>query len=440
MLKDRIPGIRGMKDYLPPETVIWRRIENILIQVLNSYGYQEIKLPIIEYTCLFHHAIGEITDVVQKEMYTFNNRKGQSLTLRPEGTAGCVRAGIEGGFLYNQEQRLWYSGPMFRYERPQKGRYRQFHQIGVEVFGLPGPNIDIELILLTARWWRQLGIMNDLNLQLNSIGSLKARSRYKTALISFLESHQNNLDENSKRCLYTNPLRILDTKNDRIRRILNKAPTLPSYLDEESQIHFSELCKLLDMTGISYKINPFLVRGLDYYNRTVFEWVTKNLEGTQLTLCAGGRYDGLVEELGGYTTPAIGFAVGMERLVMLVNMINTELRISSEIIDIYLIYSVQYLQEKAIIFSEYLRDCMPNIKLMINYATGNNLKTLFSQAYKKGARIVLLLGEKEFANDYLMIKDLYTKKNQMIKTKDVVTFISNYLKRKKHGATSFISE
>ncbi|WWO99814.1 MAG: histidine--tRNA ligase [Candidatus Dasytiphilus stammeri] len=432
MSKSLIPAIRGIKYYFPPESIIWRHIEEILIEVLNSYGYQEIKLPLIEYTSLFHHAIGEITDVVEKEMYTFNSRKGQSLTLRPEGTAGCVRAGIEGGLLYHQEQRWWYSGPMFRYERPQKGRFRQFHQIGVEVFGLPGPNIDMELILLTARWWRKLGIMNSVVLQINTIGSLKARNRYKSALISFLESHLNNLDEQSKRRMYTNPLRILDTKNLRIRSLLNKAPTINEYLDEESQVHFTELCKLLDMTGINYKINPFLVRGLDYYNRTVFEWITKDLEGTQFTLCAGGRYDSLVEQLGGYATPGIGFAVGMERLMMLFDMINSSeviKSISDKTIDVYVISHVTNVQGEAMILSEELRDCIPNIKLMINYYAGNNLNKLFSKAYKNGARMVLVLGANEIALNCVMIKDLYTRKNKMIKRKDVARFISNYFKK-----------
>ncbi|WWO95385.1 MAG: histidine--tRNA ligase [Candidatus Dasytiphilus stammeri] len=437
MLKDRIQAIRGMKYFLPSQSVIWRHIEEIIIQVLNSYCYQEIKLPLIEDTSLFHHAIGQINDVVEKEMYTFKSRNGQSLTLRPEGTAGCVRAAIEAGLLYkNQEQRLWYSGPMFRYERPQKGRYRQFHQIGVEVFGLPGPNIDIELILLTARWWRKLGIMNYIDLKLNSIGSFRARNRYKTALISFLESNQNILDENSKQRMYTNPLRILDTKNVRIRRILNQAPTLHEYLDEESQDHFTELCKLLDLIGINYTIDPFLVRGLDYYNRTVFEWVTNDIEGTQLTLCAGGRYDGLVEQLGGSPTPSIGLAVGMERLVMLVNLKHTELNIlDKQNIDVYLIYLVRDVQKEAIIFSEHLRECIPNIKLIINYGQSNNLKKLFSQASKKYAHIVLVLGKPEVATDDVIIKNLYTKQNQIIKKKDVVRFILNGLKKETYGTT-----
>jgi histidyl-tRNA synthetase len=269
-----IQAIRGMNDYLPEETALWQRIEGILKQVLSGYGYSEIRLPIVEQTPLFKRAIGEVTDVVEKEMYTFDDRNGESLTLRPEGTAGCVRAGIEHGLLYNQEQRLWYVGPMFRYERPQKGRYRQFHQLGAEVFGLQGPDIDAELILLSARWWKALGIAEHVKLELNSIGSLEARANYRDALVAFLEQHQDKLDEDCKRRMYSNPLRVLDSKNPEVQALLNDAPRLSEYLDEESKAHFEGLCELLAQAGIPYTINERLVRGLDYYNRTVFEWVT----------------------------------------------------------------------------------------------------------------------------------------------------------------------
>ncbi|MGL9734666.1 MAG: histidine--tRNA ligase, partial [Symbiopectobacterium sp.] len=286
-----IQAIRGMNDYLPAETALWQRIEDSLKKVLHSYGYSEIRLPIAEQTPLFKRAIGEVTDVVEKEMYTFNDRNGDSLSLRPEGTAGCVRAGIEHGILYNQEQRLWYMGPMFRHERPQKGRYRQFHQLGCEVFGLQGPDIDAELILLSARWWSELGISEHVALELNSIGSLKARARYRDALIAFLEQHKDQLDEDCLRRMYTNPLRVLDSKNAQVQALLNDAPVLTNYLDDESRLHFEQLCELLTQAGITSKVNPRLVRGLDYYNRTVFEWVTTSL-GSQGTVCAGGRYDG----------------------------------------------------------------------------------------------------------------------------------------------------
>ncbi len=281
-----IQAIRGMNDYLPEETALWQRIEGTLKQVLGGYGYSEIRLPIVEQTPLFKRAIGEVTDVVEKEMYTFEDRNGESLTLRPEGTAGCVRAGIEHGLLYNQEQRLWYIGPMFRYERPQKGRYRQFHQLGAEVFGLQGPDIDAELILLTARWWKALGIAEHVTLELNSIGSLEARANYRDALVAFLEQHVEVLDEDCKRRMYSNPLRVLDSKNPEVQALLNDAPRLSEYLDEESRAHFAGLCELLAQAGIPYTVNERLVRGLDYYNRTVFEWVTTSL-GAQGTVCAG---------------------------------------------------------------------------------------------------------------------------------------------------------
>ncbi|KYP97327.1 histidine--tRNA ligase, partial [Sodalis-like endosymbiont of Proechinophthirus fluctus] len=279
-----IQAIRGMNDYLPDETAFWQRVEGTLKGVLTSYGYSEIRLPIVEQTPLFQRAIGEATDVVEKETYSFADRNGDSLTLRPEGTAGCVRAGIEHGLLYNQEQRLWYMGPMFRYERPQKGRYRQFHQMGAEVFGQQGPDVDAELILLTARWWRALSISEYVSLELNSIGSLEARARYREALVTFLGRHEDRLDEDCRRRMHTNPMRVLDTKNPDIQALLNDAPVMIDYLDDDSRVHFSSLCELLGLAGIPYTVNPRLVRGLDYYNRTVFEWVTTRL-GSQGTVC-----------------------------------------------------------------------------------------------------------------------------------------------------------
>ena len=298
-----IQAIRGMNDCLPTQSPLWHKVEDSVKRVISAYGYSEIRMPIVEQTHLFKRAIGEVTDVVEKEMYTFDDRNGDSLALRPEGTAGCVRAGIENGLLYNQEQRLWYMGPMFRHERPQKGRYRQFHQVGVEVFGLNGPDVDAELIMMTARLWRELGIDKHVHLELNSIGSLEARANYRVVLIEFLEQHLDILDEDCKRRMYTNPMRVLDTKNPAVQAILGDAPKLSEYLDDDSKAHFSGLCELLDAAGIQYQVNERLVRGLDYYNRTVFEWVTESL-GAQGTVCAGGRYDGLVEQLGGKETPA----------------------------------------------------------------------------------------------------------------------------------------
>ncbi|MGK3130429.1 histidine--tRNA ligase [Pantoea sp. C8B4] len=406
-----IQAIRGMNDYLPADTAIWQRIEGTLKQVLASYGFSEIRLPIVEQTPLFKRAIGEVTDVVEKEMYTFDDRNGESLTLRPEGTAGCVRAGIEHGLLYNQEQRLWYIGPMFRYERPQKGRYRQFHQIGAEVFGLQGPDIDAELIMMTARWWKALGIAEHVSLELNSIGSLEARANYRDALVSFLEQHKDKLDEDCKRRMYSNPLRVLDSKNPDIQLLLNDAPTLNEYLDEDSRAHFDGLCSLLNDAGIAYTVNQRLVRGLDYYNRTVFEWVTNSL-GSQGTVCAGGRYDGLVEQLGGRATPAVGFAMGLERLVLLVQAVNPEFE-PTRIVDVYVIASGQGVQSAAMQLAEKLRDADPALKLMTNFG-GGNFKKQFGRADKWGARIALVLGEDEVKAGQVVIKNLSTGDQQTV--------------------------
>jgi histidyl-tRNA synthetase len=419
-----IQAIRGMNDYLPADTAIWQRIEGTLKQVLASYGYSEIRLPIVEQTPLFSRAIGEVTDVVEKEMYTFEDRNGESLTLRPEGTAGCVRAGIEHGLLYNQEQRLWYIGPMFRYERPQKGRYRQFHQMGVEVFGLQGPDVDAELIMLTHRWWKALGIADHVELELNSIGSLDARANYRSALVAFLEQHKEVLDEDCKRRMYTNPLRVLDSKNPDIQTLLNDAPTLGEFLDEESREHFSGLCALLDDAGIKYRINQRLVRGLDYYNRTVFEWVTSSL-GSQGTVCGGGRYDGLVEQLGGRATPAVGFAMGLERLVLLVQAVNPEFE-PTRIVDVYVIASGQGVQSAAMQLAEKLRDADPALKLMTNFG-GGNFKKQFARADKWGARIALVLGEDEVKAGQVVIKDLRTGDQQTLAQSDAAATLHTLL-------------
>ncbi|MTD28549.1 histidine--tRNA ligase [Erwinia sorbitola] len=421
-----IQAIRGMNDYLPADTVVWQRIEQILKQVLGSYGFSEIRLPIVEQTPLFKRAIGEVTDVVEKEMYTFDDRNGESLTLRPEGTAGCVRAGIEHGLLYNQEQRLWYIGPMFRYERPQKGRYRQFHQIGAEVFGLQGPDIDAELIMMTARWWKALGIADHVSLELNSIGSLEARANYRDALVAFLEQHVDVLDEDCKRRMYTNPLRVLDSKNPDVQALLNDAPTLGDYLDDESREHFTGLCSLLDAAGIAYTVNQRLVRGLDYYNRTVFEWVTSSL-GSQGTVCAGGRYDGLVEQLGGRATPAVGFAMGLERLVLLVQAVNPEFE-PTRIVDVYVIASGQGVQSAAMLLAEQLRDALPELKLMTNFG-GGNFKKQFARADKWGARIALVLGEDEVAKSQLVIKDLRNGEQQTLAQSDAAATLASMLQR-----------
>mgnify|MGYP004706820415 FL=1 len=392
--------------------------------MLGSYGYSEIRMPIVEQTPLFKRAIGEVTDVVEKEMYTFDDRNGESLTLRPEGTAGCVRAGIEHGLLYNQEQRLWYIGPMFRYERPQKGRYRQFNQLGVEVFGLQGPDVDAELILLTARWWRALGIAEHVALELNSIGSLEARANYRDALVAFLEQHKDKLDEDCKRRMYSNPLRVLDSKNPDIQALLNDAPELGDYLDEESREHFAGLCELLEQSGIPYTVNQRLVRGLDYYNRTVFEWVTNSL-GSQGTVCAGGRYDGLVEQLGGRATPAVGFAMGLERLVLLVQAVNPDFKAPATV-DAYVISSGTGTQSAAMQLAETLRDALPELKVMTNYG-GGNFKKQFARADKWGARIALVLGETEVANQQVVVKDLQSGTQETLAQSEIAARLASML-------------
>lgn len=409
----KIQSVRGMNDYLPADTAVWQRIENTLKRILTSYGISEIRTPIVEHTPLFQRAIGEVTDVVEKEMYSFQDREENvSLTLRPEGTAGCVRAGIEKGLLYNQEQRLWYIGPMFRHERPQKGRYRQFHQLGAEVFGLSGPDIDAELIMMTARWWRELGIAEHVTLELNSIGSLQARANYREALVSFLEQHKDKLDEDCKRRMYTNPLRVLDSKDKVVQELLNDAPALFDYLDEESKVHFDGLCAILDAAGIQYRINQRLVRGLDYYNRTVFEWVTTAL-GSQGTVCAGGRYDGLVEQLGGHNTPAVGFAMGLERMVLLVQSVNPDFVSETAVTDIYLASFGEGSQVAAMMLAEQIRDCLPDVRIMTNYG-GGNFKRQLSRADKNGARIALILGEDEIANGTVTVKELATGEQQTL--------------------------
>lgn len=420
-----IQAIRGMNDYLPADTRVWQKIEATLKNILQGYGFSEIRTPIVEQTPLFRRAIGEVTDVVEKEMYTFNDRNEESLTLRPENTAGCVRAGIEHGLLYNQEQRLWYLGPMFRYERPQKGRYRQFHQLGAEVFGLAGPDIDAEVILMTARWWRALGISEHVTLELNSIGSLDARANYRDALVAFLEQHKDKLDEDCKRRMYSNPLRVLDSKNQGIQALLNDAPALFDYLDAESREHFEGLCKLLDNAGIQYRVNQRLVRGLDYYNRTVFEWVTTAL-GSQGTVCAGGRYDGLVEQLGGRATPAVGFAMGMERMVLLVQEVNPEFTADTSVADVYLASFGENSQQAALLIAEKVRDELPTLRLMTNHG-GGNFKKQLARADKQGAKIALILGEDEINNSQVTLKDLRTGEQETISQQLVASRIAALL-------------
>ena len=406
-----------MNDCLPTQSPLWQKVEGTVKSVISSYGYSEVRMPIVEMTHLFSRAIGEVTDVVEKEMYTFEDRNGDSLTLRPEGTAGCVRAGIENGLLYNQEQRLWYMGPMFRHERPQKGRYRQFHQCGVEVFGLDGPDVDAELIMMTARMWRDLGIAQHVRLELNSIGSLDARAEYRTALIAFLEQHMDILDEDAKRRMYTNPLRVLDTKNPEIQKVLSDAPKLSEYLDYDSKVHFDGLCALLDEVGIEYTVNEKLVRGLDYYNRTVFEWITDSL-GAQGTVCGGGRYDGLVEQLGGKPTCGVGFAMGLERLVLMVETLGLTDDIRRGV-DVYVVTAGDGTLSAGVKLAEHIRNQSQDLRVMTHFG-GGNFKKQFKRADKVGAAVALVLGENEVANDQVVFKDLASGEQETIAASDVM--------------------
>ncbi len=400
-----LQAIRGMNDILPAQTPIWRYLEGTFAQLLDSYGYSEIRLPILEFTDLFARGIGEGTDVVDKEMYTFLDRNEESLTLRPEGTAGCVRAVLEHGMTGGgQVQKLWYTGPMFRYEKPQKGRYRQFHQIGVEVFNQPGPDIDAELIVLTARLWKQLGLADAVTLQLNSLGSSEARARYRDALVAYLQQRFEQLDEDSQRRLTTNPLRILDSKNAQTQALLTDAPTLHDYLDEESRAHFEGLKARLDAVGIAYEINPKLVRGLDYYGRTVFEWVTDKL-GAQGTVCAGGRYDGLVSQFGGKPTPGVGFAMGVERLVLLLETLGLVPDALNPTPHAYICAFGEAAELAALALAERLRDELPGLRLLVN-AGGGSFKSQFKKADKSGARYALILGDDELAGRVVGCKPL----------------------------------
>ncbi|WP_426414649.1 histidine--tRNA ligase [Aestuariirhabdus sp. LZHN29] len=389
----QLQAIRGMNDLLPEQTVVWQYFERKVRKVLASTGYSEIRMPVLEPTELFKRSIGEVTDIVEKEMYSFDDRNGDSLTLRPEGTAGCVRAAQQHSLLQNQTQRLWYYGPMFRHERPQKGRYRQFYQIGVETFGMEGPDIDAELIMLSARLWRELGILDHVRLELNSLGTAADRKRYREALVTYLRGHVDALDEDSRRRLESNPLRILDSKSETTQQLLKGAPVLSDYLDEESRQHFVGLRAMLDEAGIAYVVNPRLVRGLDYYGKTVFEWVTEEL-GAQGTVCAGGRYDGLVEQLGGKPAPAVGFAMGVERLIL---MLETLGLVPAEVhnqVDAYLLVLGADCSSYALSLAEKLRLAVPSLRLVVNCG-GGSFKSQMKKVVRSGAPVALIVGENE---------------------------------------------
>jgi histidyl-tRNA synthetase len=419
-MSKQIQAIRGMKDILPEQTPLWQLLEDTVRAVLIRYGYAQIRMPIVEMTELFKRSIGEVTDIVEKEMYTFEDRNGDSLTLRPEGTAGCVRAGLEHGLLVNQVQRLWYAGPMFRHERPQKGRYRQFHQIGVESFGLPGPDVDLEQILITARIWRELGLQG-LQLQLNTLGTAEERGRYREELVSYFQRRHAELDEDSRRRLDSNPLRILDSKNPQMASLLAEAPTLMQHLGEASCQHFSRLCEGLEAAGVAFEVNPRLVRGLDYYARTVFEWVTDQL-GAQGTVCAGGRYDGLVEQLGGKSVPAVGFAIGLERLISLLQGSRLSQRLVG--LDIYLVLVGEKAEREGLLLAERLRDQLPELSLVVNCG-GGSFKRQFKKADKSNARFALILGDDELAKGEVGLKPLRGEgEQQQIKLADLASVLA----------------
>ena len=420
----KLQSIRGMNDLLPEQSATWQYLERTVAEVLGRYSYREIRFPILEQTELFKRAVGEVTDIVEKEMYSFDDRNGDSLSLRPEGTAGCVRACTQNGLLHNQTQRLWYAGPMFRHERPQKGRLRQFHQIGVEAFGLNGPDIDTELLLITARLWKTLKIDHAVSLQINSLGTSADRKTYRTALVDYLMARQEQLDEDSQRRLQTNPMRILDSKNQDTQALLNDAPKLADFIDQESRDHFEQLCAVLDAANINYEINPRLVRGLDYYSKTVFEWVTTNL-GAQGTVCAGGRYDGLVEQLGGKPCPGVGFAMGVERLVLLLDELGVVPDSIGQTVDLYIV-AVGNIELEALVLAEDLRSQCPSIRIE-SHCGGGSFKSQIKKADKSGAAVALILGEDEVASATAGVKFLREEKSQQsVAQTELANVLTNY--------------
>ncbi len=417
-----LQAIRGMNDLLPENVATWQFIEASFRKLMNQYAYAEIRMPIVEKTELFKRSIGEVTDIVEKEMYTFDDRNGDSLTLRPEGTACCVRACLQNGLLYNQQQRLWYMGPMFRHERPQKGRYRQFQQMGVETFGMAGPNIDIELIAMIARFWKMIGIENNVRLEINSLGTNVSRTAYKALLVDYLTEHKDKLDEDSLRRLATNPLRVLDSKNPELKEIIVNAPKLLDHLDDDSKQYFNQLCTQLDVLNIKYIVNTSLVRGLDYYSQTVFEWVTDTL-GAQGTVCAGGRYDGLVEQLGGKATTAIGFAMGVERLVSMVEQSSVNIEPGAP--DIYVIIAGEKAQQYTLPIIEMIRDKQPDVSILAN-CDGGSFKSQMKRADKSDASYALIVGDDEVAENKVCVKNLRkNEEQQKLNQDELIQFIEN---------------
>ncbi len=421
-----LQSVRGMRDILPDQSSSWQFIEDTARKLFNSYGYKELRTPIIEPTELFKRSIGDATDIIEKEMYSFEDRNGDSLTLRPEGTAGCVRAGMQHGLLHNKQQRIWYIGPMFRHERPQKGRYRGFYQAGIETYGIATPDIDAEVIAIAARFWKLLGFKN-VHLEINSLGSNEARQSYREVLIEYFSAHHDQLDEDSQRRLHKNPLRILDTKNPKMKELVSNAPDLLDYLDEESKNHFEELKQRLDKMGIAYQVNSRLVRGIDYYNRTVFEWITDDL-GAQGTICAGGRYDGLVKQLGGRETPACGFGIGLDRLQLLVE--EQGLDQSNNNPHFYLVMAGKDAELTGVTLAESLRNTIPSLRLLSNGGAGS-FKTQLKRADNSRADYALILGENEVDEGNITIKPLRNKlaisEQQSISQTELNEFISTVL-------------
>jgi len=420
----KIQAVRGMRDLLPKQKEIFRFVEDKVRDVLRSYGYQELGFPVIESTSLFSRLVGEATDVVEKEMYTFPDRNGESLTLRPEGTAGIVRLAQENGLVYNQVQRFWYSGPMFRYERPQKGRYRQFEQIGAECFGMPGPDIDVELMLMTARIWKELGLSDDVNLELNSLGTTESRSDFRAELVRYLLAVKDELDEDSLRRLETNPLRILDSKVERTKDLLQGAPVLSDFLDDDSRDHFDGLCRMLDKRQIPFTVNPLIVRGLDYYNKTVFEWVTDSL-GAQGTICGGGRYDGLVEQVGGKPTPGVGFAMGLDRIAL---MLEPGFEASNQA-DVYIASTGDKARDYALSLAEDIRDGRPDCKVVVNCGEGK-FKAQLKKADNSGASLALIIGDDELECGQVSVKHLRESGEQkLINADELNGYLADYFSK-----------
>lgn len=423
---ETIQGIRGMPDVLPENTTAWQHFERCWSEVVHAYGYEEIRLPLVESTSLFKRSIGEVTDIVEKEMFSFETSDGEGLSLRPEGTAGCVRAGIEHHLLYHQVRRLWYSGPMFRYERPQKGRYRQFSQVGIEAFGLEGPDVDIEQIVLTHRLWKLLRLQSAVTLQINSLGSPESRARYRETLVDYFSKHEKQLDEDSKRRLKTNPLRILDSKNPALQELIAGAPKSHDYLDSESQAHFEAFQQGLSDQQIAFELNPQLVRGLDYYNRTVYEWCTDKL-GAQGAVCAGGRYDGLVGQLGGAQTPGVGFALGVERVLLLQEALGEREQAS---LDCYVLHLGDKASSAAWRFSERLRDASSSLSVVV-HCGGGSFKQQFKKADKSGAKVALIFGEEEVSTSKVSIKFLREQRDQAVMAEvDAIAFLTDYIRGK----------